>query len=223
MTPPDPPADPLASPPRWCPECGYVMAGLPAVGRCPECGWGYDESTVVLYGRAVESVEGARPESRFEPVVATVLIAVLTFVGVFMAVDNLVITVIASVGVAGGAFAVAWRRRLTPSAPREQVRLTPDGYARRRGFGPVQVEPWTADVELTFRFDSAAPDPPDSPGRPGRSADLSGGPAVLVIRRGGRGYRFAATSSVRAMVRFDAAWEDVDRLARRTAAWRDGA
>ncbi len=223
MTPPDPPADPLASPPRWCPECGYVMAGLPAVGRCPECGWGYEESTVVLYGRAVESVEGARPESTPEwAVLGSVAVGCLIAATVSLATDGSAVAVAAAaaVGVAGAVFAYAWQRRLAPSAPREQVRLTPAGYARRRGFGPVQVEPWTADVELTFRFDSAAPGPRDSPGRP---ADLSGGPAALVIRRGGRGYRFAATSSVRAMVRFDAGWEDVDRLARRTTAWRDGA
>jgi hypothetical protein len=33
-----------------CPGCGYSLTGLPDDGTCPECGRGYDQQTVVLYG-----------------------------------------------------------------------------------------------------------------------------------------------------------------------------
>lgn len=33
-----------------CPNCGYKLDGLPDEGTCPECGHGYDQSAVFLYG-----------------------------------------------------------------------------------------------------------------------------------------------------------------------------
>ena len=34
-----------------CPTCGYLIAGLPPTGRCPECGGGYDRRELVIFGR----------------------------------------------------------------------------------------------------------------------------------------------------------------------------
>jgi hypothetical protein len=33
-----------------CPRCAYSLSGLPESGRCPECGFNYDERTFVLQG-----------------------------------------------------------------------------------------------------------------------------------------------------------------------------
>ncbi len=33
-----------------CPQCRYDISGLPATHRCPECGFTYDESMIVLEG-----------------------------------------------------------------------------------------------------------------------------------------------------------------------------
>jgi len=33
-----------------CPACGYSLEGLPAVHRCPECGFAYDERSFTLLG-----------------------------------------------------------------------------------------------------------------------------------------------------------------------------
>lgn len=35
-----------------CPNCGYALEGLPPAGACPECGRGYDQAAVILYGWA---------------------------------------------------------------------------------------------------------------------------------------------------------------------------
>lgn len=34
-----------------CTACGYCLNGLAAEGICPECGVGYDQNSIVLYGR----------------------------------------------------------------------------------------------------------------------------------------------------------------------------
>jgi len=33
-----------------CPNCGYLLDGLPREGNCPECGRTYGQTQVVLYG-----------------------------------------------------------------------------------------------------------------------------------------------------------------------------
>lgn len=38
----------VESPIRKCPVCNYPLTGLPPAHRCPECGFEYDETTVVF-------------------------------------------------------------------------------------------------------------------------------------------------------------------------------
>ncbi|MBL1216858.1 MAG: hypothetical protein D8M59_05120 [Planctomycetes bacterium] len=47
------PPEPLPTEVRLgrCPECRYILNGLPARGNCPECGWAYDEQTHVWHCR----------------------------------------------------------------------------------------------------------------------------------------------------------------------------
>lgn len=38
----------IRAPLSKCPDCHYLLRGLPPAGRCPECGFHYDEHTVVM-------------------------------------------------------------------------------------------------------------------------------------------------------------------------------
>ncbi len=42
--------DPAWAPPGFCVRCGYLLTGLTAPGRCPECGAPFLEQQLVLYG-----------------------------------------------------------------------------------------------------------------------------------------------------------------------------
>lgn len=44
------PLSDLGTPLQRCPECGYLLTGLPPDGRCPECGFAYDSTMIVLQG-----------------------------------------------------------------------------------------------------------------------------------------------------------------------------
>lgn len=46
-----------------CPRCEYSLTGLPAVHRCPECGFEYDDRTFVLTGIA-RGAGSMRPERK---------------------------------------------------------------------------------------------------------------------------------------------------------------
>jgi len=38
----------IRAPLSKCPNCHYLLRGLPTAGRCPECGFHYDEHTIVM-------------------------------------------------------------------------------------------------------------------------------------------------------------------------------
>lgn len=38
----------IRAPLSKCPDCHYLLRGLPTAGRCPECGFHYDEHTIVM-------------------------------------------------------------------------------------------------------------------------------------------------------------------------------
>ena len=113
--------------PRVCPGCGYALAGLPAVGTCPECGSKYDDAYLVL---PAWRASGTSPFTGLL-VVAVALVGWVVVVGRFQWFP----TVAAAVLIAW--FATEGRRRLgTPWASPMALWLSADGVGVKVN-GPV--------------------------------------------------------------------------------------
>ena len=149
---------PTPRPPR-CPECGYLLEGLPEAGRCPECGWAYGAGEVVLYG---QSPARARRPPRPPPDRGRWFWATLTLSGgLFAALWAAAgLTPAAMGGTALGAFAVAAyydTRAADAQRERVQLRVAADGTAGREKPGTVKPIPWDKTARVRVTYD---PDPP---------------------------------------------------------------
>jgi hypothetical protein len=133
-----------------CPDCGYLLTGLPEHGICPECGFAYRADMIVLYGWAGK---GRGDESTRRPtlsywlgaVVASVLILLL-----FNIFGALLLVVY-------WGWMIHRRRRYLHDAPAPvQLRLFAEGFGQRNGIGPVELHPWRSD-KRQLRFERVAP------------------------------------------------------------------
>lgn len=141
---PEPPPPPPPAPPKKCPQCGYLLRGLPAQGRCPECGWAYDANVLVLYGQPLgRATRGpAMTASRGTWFYATLLLSV-GLGGALWVVSNLLLGVIGAGAI--GLFGVAayyGARTIDARRERTQLRLTPAGAGLRDKPGDVKFKPW---------------------------------------------------------------------------------
>lgn len=141
-----------------CPDCGYLLTGLPEEGICPECGFAYQADMIVLYGWArghqVNQANTRGWGSKFWRLFSymcglyVLLPAVLSFArrdwrGIWPAV--LAVSIVA--------YGIARRLRRDPEAPSApvQVRLCPQGYAQRDGIGPVKLRQWRRNMRIELR------------------------------------------------------------------------
>ena len=153
MTPPDPQATDL---PRRCAACGYDLAGLPQVGRCPECGAEYDsaDGRIVLLGwargwRANGESETAWRKGYWVAFIITLILLV--------AVPNtpwwsaLVWSLWIALFAADAVWIFTRRRRQTAggAVPPGRAYFGPDGYGQADGVVPPALRPWGPDDEIT--------------------------------------------------------------------------
>lgn len=143
-----PPADDLFRL-THCPACGYRLDGLPAEGVCPECGRGYDQNEIVLYGTALGQYVSVESASRGRAVVGTLISAVMAvFIGLFWVNLNRKLFPLAAlfwiVSLIG--FGIGLWRRWTCDMPGPiQVRFNEKGVWQSGGSTQQPAEPrWTS-------------------------------------------------------------------------------
>ena len=132
------------NPPAWCPECGYALTGLPAAGRCPECGWEYGTEIVLFAPLDVAASQR--------------IISIVAYAGIgigwgWMAIRSFAGSRWMFATFAGGA-AMLWGYfslravvRGRRGGLRVQARFGTRGFAGRAGPGPVYWMPWRAGDE----------------------------------------------------------------------------
>jgi hypothetical protein len=125
-----------------CPQCGYSLEGLPERGICPECGFSYSPSIVVLYGHGQGGKKTWSGGFKFAYIVYMAVILGIGFAMPFIRrpfapFAQPVVVLLFAVGFA------LHRRQLRREMPAEcQLRLTPDGFGERDGFGEVEIHAW---------------------------------------------------------------------------------
>jgi hypothetical protein len=132
-----------------CPQCGYALEGLAAVGRCPECGREYSPETLVLYGTGT----GRRKEGA--GLIALMFVAAtVCFILVPYAISQKYAGVLQPITLIFAISGIEWWRRRTVhrNMPAEtQLRLTPTGFGCRDGLGEVTLYPWEESHRVVMR------------------------------------------------------------------------
>jgi hypothetical protein len=143
--------------PNNCAFCGYLLSGLPAAGRCPECGQEYGAADgIILFGWAQRT--GAL---RLAPLSKWYWIAGVWAVWIGSGVVNALISgeelwlrlLLAALAflAAVAPMAMVLHMRATAGTrakPKSQVRLYAEGYGQRKGFGDVALMRWNQDMEI---------------------------------------------------------------------------
>jgi hypothetical protein len=147
-------ADPLRL--DRCPDCAYLLTGLPASGVCPECGFQYSGEMIVLYGWASgvriddanqqpTALKTAKVWLKAAFVLAVVWLPALTLGSPIPLGMAIVVTVAAG-------HTLYRRHRLLREGPGPvQLRLVPAGFGQRNGVGPLRLRPWRRGQRLHIR------------------------------------------------------------------------
>lgn len=140
-----------------CPDCGYLLTGLPERGGGPECGQQYDSSTaIVLYGY-IQGRKGQFPAANAWVEVgltATVMLLLGAVVAhVPLALPRWVLEWLAwglATGIGGLYVATYHRRRMRIDDLPDpvQLRLSAAGFGYRVGYGPCRMDPWEPHMTL---------------------------------------------------------------------------
>jgi hypothetical protein len=138
---------------HWCAHCGYSLRGL-RVDRCPECGETFGDDQIVIFGWPRFLLDKPRPLHLGCLVTAILYFGVMAAVaalqrlwGDFVAQGSLFLLLAAWYPTLWILRVVILRKTLRPWS---QVRLTPEGFGGRRGFGQVKLWDWTPGMEVTL-------------------------------------------------------------------------
>lgn len=143
----DPVVDPLHL--DRCPDCGYLLTGLPEHGVCPECGLAYDREMIVLYGRPAGRLIGMMVPAGLPvdimPIIPVALIALAIPLLVSLVGHAGLLIGMLTACVAGAGY--LWRRRAASRGMPGpmQLRLCREGFALRRGLGPAAIQRWSPE------------------------------------------------------------------------------
>ncbi len=154
-----------------CPECGYLLTDHSDSGRCPECGEPFSNKMIVIFGWAHSRFNKSGVSLLY---VLGICLGIFLLVDAGMGVDRrhflnvasgrwwnalVAFTMFLPYGAGGAAsiwFAIWWSRRIRlrstrptdAGRPTLQLRLSPAGYACRRGYGPIQYLHWIPEMEI---------------------------------------------------------------------------
>lgn len=131
-----------------CPLCEYDLRGLPSPHTCPECGFEYDEATIVLPCWVTKQGRESWQRRTFQMVVITTLgLSVLCLAGSLVTRTNpaigFVLVVLLFIIIAIGSGYVS--KRLFPRAAKSEVVLTisPSGIGCRTRIRSMSaISPW---------------------------------------------------------------------------------
>jgi hypothetical protein len=127
-----------------CPDCGYLLTGLPESWRCPECGAAYSSGVIVLYGWA----RGAKTERSHTMVASFIALSILLSACVLANSSPLASLVIVAVW---GIYTI-WRsyQRTRQLPGPHQLRLREFGMSCREGTGPPTWQPWPMRLRVSI-------------------------------------------------------------------------
>lgn len=146
-------ADPLRL--DRCPDCGYMLTGLPGQGICPECGFAYRPEMIVLYGWGRADVSHARGWRLVALVLLNcgwlVQLILPIILGLWFGYSWEYLWAVAFLAFITWVSFRRWRRNRQDSPAPVQLRLCPVGYAQRDGVGRVRLHAWTSNSGIELR------------------------------------------------------------------------
>jgi hypothetical protein len=134
--------------PPVCVQCEYLLYGLSADARCPECGAEIDLSVITIDGWSANSLPTMRPRTLIL-IGGALVLYLLLFIsdtgvihrGFDIMSSPLFAMILAGLLVVAGIAIRFWFSSGPASVP-VRLRLSPKGFEQRTGPGPLKLTPW---------------------------------------------------------------------------------